>query len=173
SLVMAALACLFLTACGTDTGVTLKVKAKLAADSTVNASQIDVQTHDGVVTLTGNVSSPAEKDQAIALARSTSGVRDVVDRIAAERSNGTGDAPDMDRTVGEVIDDASVTRHVKGRLLEDETVRGLSIDVDTREGIVYLTGTVRSEAERDRAVALTRETKGVRDVKANLKIQTT
>src|SRR5262245_61990529 len=136
SLVMAALACLFLTACGTDTGVTLKVKAKLAADSTVNASQIDVQTHDGVVTLTGNVSSPAEKDQAIALARSTSGVRDVVDRIAAERSNGTGDAPDMDRTVGEVIDDASVTRHVKGRLLEDETVRGLSIDVDTREGIV-------------------------------------
>jgi hyperosmotically inducible periplasmic protein len=156
-----------------DAGLEAKVKNKLATDETVKAASIEVKAHDGVVTLTGNVDSPGEKDQAIALARSTEGVRDVVDRIATRESDGRGNAPDTDRTAGEVIDDASVTRHVKAAFLDDPDVKGLKIDVDTREGVVYLTGTVRSEAERDRAVQLARQARGVRDVQANLKIQST
>jgi len=166
--------CLAAAGCArTDAGLAAKVKTKLAADETVKASSIDVEAHQGVVTLTGNVNSPAEKDQAIALARNTEGVRDVVDRIATRTGDGRGDAPDTDRTAGEVIDDATVTRHVKAALLDDPQVKGLQIDVDTREGVVYLTGTVRSEAERDRAVQLARQAQGVRDVQSNLKIQST
>jgi hyperosmotically inducible protein len=125
------------------------------------------------VTLTGNVDSPAEKDQAVSLARSTEGVRDVVDNIATRTSDHRGDAPDIDRTQGEMVDDAAVTRHVKAALLDDPVVRGLKIDVDTREGVVFLTGTVRSQAEMDRAVELARKAQGVRDVQPNLKIQST
>jgi hypothetical protein len=69
-------------ACGeTDAGVTTMVKAKLAADDTVKAYQIDVDTRDKVVTLSGNVESEAAKTQAARLAGETEGVARVVDNI--------------------------------------------------------------------------------------------
>jgi osmotically-inducible protein OsmY len=47
-------------------------------------------------------------------------------------------------------------------------VKGLKIDVDTREGVVFLTGSVTSAKESDRAVEIARATDHVRDVKPNL-----
>ena len=84
AVVMAALGC-----AQTDAGLTTKVKAKLAADDTVKAYQIDVDTKEKIVTLTGTVDSQAAKDQAIALARSTTGVVDVVDNITVSGPGGT------------------------------------------------------------------------------------
>jgi hyperosmotically inducible protein len=60
-----------------DAGLTAKVKTKLAADSTVKASQINVDTRDKIVTLSGNVESEAAKAQAVALPRGTERVVDV------------------------------------------------------------------------------------------------
>lgn len=153
-----------------DSIVTARIKASMALDSTVKASKIEVETRDKVVTLTGNVDTQEEKDRAIELARGTTGVQDVVDRIEVRTSATTGEAPEPHRTIGEHIDDAMITASVKGSLLADPQVKGLDIDVDTREGIVYLTGQVRSEQERDRAVELARKTKNVKDVKPNLQI---
>lgn len=69
-------------ACGqTDAGITTAVKAKLAADDTVKAYQVNVDTRDHVVTLSGEVDSPAAETVAIQIARDTQGVRDVVDNI--------------------------------------------------------------------------------------------
>jgi hyperosmotically inducible periplasmic protein len=56
---------------------------------------------------------------------------------------------------------------VKARLLEDPLVKGLRIDVDTREGVVFLTGSIPNEAERKQAVEVTRTTEGVKNVEAN------
>lgn len=165
------LAAVFVACAATDSGLTLAVKSKLAADPAVKASRIEVTTQDKVVTLTGNVESQAEKDQAIRLARETSGVVDVLDRISVRTSEVTGDAPDTDRSLGRVIDDAGITASVKKGLLDDPGVRGLRIDVDTREGIVYLTGVVGSTSERDRAVEIARSTKHVRDVQADLRVE--
>lgn len=168
--VMAAVS--LLVSCGqTDVGVTTKVKAKFAADDLVKASEIEVTASDGVVTLTGNVDSEAAKNQALELARNTEGVVRVVDRIAARTSPGTGDAPATGRNLGDRLEDAEITLRVKTKLLDDPLVKGLKIDVDTREGVVYLTGTVHNDAERDQAVALARATEGVRDVQANLDIK--
>ena len=80
----------------------------------------------------------------------------------------SGNAPEPDRTLGEHIDDATITAAVKSRLLEDPQVKGLKIDVDTREGVVFLTGSVRSQQESDRAVQVARGTEHVKDVKPNL-----
>ena len=91
--------------------------------------------------------------------------------LSARQASGGGDAPDPSRTVGEVVTDAGITMSVKGKLLDDPQVKGLKIDVDTREGVVYLTGTVRSETEKSRAVELAKQTKGVRDVQPNLDIK--
>jgi len=163
-------ACLMLAGCA-EQGVEAKVKSKLAADSEVKASDITVTAKDHVVTLRGNIDSATAKDRALQLARETSGVTSVVDEIAVRTSENTGDAPDSGRSIGEKVDDAGITMAVKSKLLDDPDVKGSKIDVDTREGIVYLTGTVRSETEKTKAVQLAKDTKGVRDVQPNLDIK--
>jgi len=164
---------LVMSCASTDMGITAKVKAKLAADDVVKASQIEVQTASGVVTLTGNVDSEGAKTRALELARDTEGAVNVVDMIAARGASGNGNAPDPDRTVGEAVDDAGITISVKGRLLDDPLVKGLKIDVDTRDGVVFLTGAVGSDEERQKAIQLARDAKGVRDVQANLTLHKT
>jgi len=64
-----------------DGALTSKIKAKMALDDMVNARQIDVDTQGSVVTLTGKVGSEAERQRAVALARETQGVTQVVDRL--------------------------------------------------------------------------------------------
>jgi hyperosmotically inducible protein len=95
----------------------------------------------------------------------------------APAAGGEGDAamggnapnPDPNRPVGEVMDDAAITAAVKAKLLADPTVGGLKIDVDTREGIVYLTGdNLKSQAEIDQAIKLAKETSGVKSVENKL-----
>lgn len=64
-----------------DSGITSSVKSKLVADDLVKARPINVDTKDKVVTLTGQVQSPAEESRALQIARDTKGVRDVVDQL--------------------------------------------------------------------------------------------
>lgn len=171
-LALAALAaCALLAGCASDAVVEAKVKSKLAADADVKASEITVTAKEHVVTLKGNVDTEAAKQTALRLARETNGVTNVVDEIAVRTSETTGDAPDNGRSLGDKIDDAGITMAVKSKLLDDPDVKGLKIDVDTREGVVYLTGTVRSEMEKTKAVQLAREAKGVLDVQPNLDIK--
>ena len=65
--------------------LTSKIKAKMALDDRVAAATIDVDTSGSVVTLSGRVSSAAERDRALALARETDGVTSVVDRLTVSR----------------------------------------------------------------------------------------
>ena len=72
----------FTAACAqTDSGITTNIKSKLAADDSVKARKINVDTKDHVVTLTGTVQSPMEESRALEIARTTDGVRSVVDNI--------------------------------------------------------------------------------------------
>lgn len=64
-----------------DAAITAKVKTAFAADETVKAHNINVDTMRGVVTLHGTVSSMTEKNKAISIARNTSGVVDVKDDL--------------------------------------------------------------------------------------------
>lgn len=84
-----------------------------------------------------------------------------------------GDAPnpEPDRSASTTVDDASITAKVKTKLLADSTVGGLKIDVDTRSGVVYLTGgNMKSQAEIDQAVQLAKDTAGVRNVVSKLSV---
>jgi hyperosmotically inducible protein len=74
------------------------------------------------------------------------------------------------KTVGETIDDATITAKVKTALLNDPQVGGLKIDVDTTMGIVTMSGIVKSPAEAERAVQLARQQGGVKDVKSTLQV---
>jgi hyperosmotically inducible protein len=74
------------------------------------------------------------------------------------------------KTIGETIDDATITARVKTALLNDPQVGGMKIDVDTTQGVVTMSGIVKSQAEADRAVQLARQASGVKDVKSTLQV---
>ena len=69
------------------------------------------------------------------------------------------------------IDEAALTAKIKSKMALDDTVKALSIDVDTKGSVVTLAGSVHSEAERTRAVALARETAGVTAVNDRLVVK--
>src|SRR5688572_26743606 len=88
---------LVMAACSqSDPGVTTAVKTKLAADDTVKAYKIDVDTKEGVVTLTGTVDTAEAKTRAVEVARSTKGVVSVTDQLSvgapAVATSGVSDA---------------------------------------------------------------------------------
>ncbi|MEW5772216.1 MAG: BON domain-containing protein [Thermodesulfobacteriota bacterium] len=69
-----------------------------------------------------------------------------------------------ERSVGTIVRDETISATLQARFLEDKTVSYLNISPLSYEGHVYLVGEYASNAERDRAVALARETDGVREV---------
>jgi hyperosmotically inducible periplasmic protein len=74
------------------------------------------------------------------------------------------------RTVTQNTDDATITTRVRTALLNDRTVNGSTIDVSTVNRVVTLSGRVRTAQERERAVAIARDTGGVADVRSQLQI---
>jgi osmotically-inducible protein OsmY len=74
------------------------------------------------------------------------------------------------KTIGETIDDTTITTRVKTSMLNDPAVGGLGIDVDTYKGVVTLSGRVKSPSERDQALSLARRVDGVTEVKDALQV---
>ena len=72
----------FTIACSqSDAGITTAVKSKMAADDTVKAYKVDVDTQNKVVTLSGDVDTEAQRAHAVMIARNTDGVTDVIDQL--------------------------------------------------------------------------------------------
>lgn len=142
-----------------DASITTKIKAKLAADPEVNPFEIDVDTQDGVVRLSGFVEEPGDRQEAEKLARDTSGVRSVVNDIKIG-----------DKSVGESVDDAVIVTKVKSKLTADPSLNPFNIDVDAQLGVVTLSGRVNSIEEKAAAERLARETDGVKRVDNRLQV---
>lgn len=76
-----------------DAGITTKVKAKLEAERTLTSNSIHVDTANRVVTLSGTAASDSEKQKAVQLAKTTEGVKDVVDNLAVNPAAAAPQAP--------------------------------------------------------------------------------
>lgn len=74
-------------------------------------------------------------------------------------------------TVGEFVDDATITTRVKTRFAQDEQVSAMRIGVETLNGTVQLTGFATSQAEKDRAAAIARAVPDVRSVQNNIVVR--
>ena len=212
------------------------MKTKLLADKAVGGLKIDVDTTDGVVTLSGTVHSGPERAEALRLARTTKGVKSVKNKLVLDTAATTGRTDKDDKLKIEIKDDtketgakikdatkkgaektgdaakkvgratkkgaektadavkdtsiqvkddttpklekagdktadAAITSAVKTKFLADTQVGGLKIDVDTKGGVVTLTGTVKSAAEKAEAIRLAKTTKGVKSVVDKLTVQ--
>jgi len=71
-------------------------------------------------------------------------------------------------TVGQYVDDATITTRVKTKFAEDSTVSAMAISVETLKGVVQLSGFAKSTAERSKADELARGTPGVVSVRNDI-----
>jgi osmotically-inducible protein OsmY len=74
-------------------------------------------------------------------------------------------------TAGELIEDGQLTAKIKSKMTLDDLVQARTINVDTKDGVVTVKGRVRSDAERQRAIQLARETAGVKAVVDRLVVE--
>jgi len=74
------------------------------------------------------------------------------------------------RPIAHTMDDAAITAHVKTVLLNDPQLDATKIDVSTANGVVTMSGTVKSQAAEQRAVQLARQVQGVRSVNSSLNV---
>jgi len=79
--------------------------------------------------------------------------------------------PRTSNDASEIVSDAWITSKVKADLLAADDVAGTAIDVDTKDGAVTLNGSVKSQAEADKAIARAKAIKGVTQVNSNLKVE--
>lgn len=149
-----------------DVWLTAKVQSKYFLDDLVKLRNIDVETQNGVVTLSGAVASDAERRQAVALARTTEGVRNVTDRLKVDASAVvSSDAPATAVPLAPVPDlkrpDPWITMKVQAQFFLDPQVKGHEINVDTTRGVVLLKGSVATAEQKQQAEQIARDTEGV------------
>lgn len=143
-----------------DKAISAEVKGKLAADPDVKASEIDVDTINGEVRLSGTVATEAQKREAEKIARSTNGVKRVKNDIKIGEP-----------TVGENITDAWIVTKIKAKLMADPDINAFNIDVDAAEGVVTLSGIVKTTKARVEAEEHARDTDGVKKVINQIKVE--
>jgi osmotically-inducible protein OsmY len=144
-----------------DMWITTDAKMRLMADSRTPATDIDVDTRDGVVTLWGAVPSAEAKAAAEEDARKVSGVRRVVNQLQV--------VPSSRKEVVKARDD-ELQKHVQRAIEARNDLEGTKIDVDVKNGVARLTGTVEDEQQRLAAAIAARSTPGVRAVQDDLHV---
>jgi hyperosmotically inducible protein len=167
-----------------DSTITAKVKGSLAADKDTSAIKISVETHDGVVTLTGVVPTDKEKARAGEVAKNTEGVRRVVNALVVDpKSIGAsnigekvGEATERAReklgeaaeSAGESLSDAAILAKIKSQYLA-KGIKGTHVEV--KDGAVTITGEVDNAQQKAMAEEIARKTKGVHSVKNRLTVK--
>jgi osmotically-inducible protein OsmY len=150
-----------------------RIAYRIETDETLRKYDVDVDVDGGVATLTGEVATEAQRDEAVRIAEAVDGVTRIADEIEVDAD---ADQTIADRTrrglskTGEAIDDAWITTKVNWFFMGEDALEGSDINVDTEGNVVTLEGTVRSAAGRARAVELARQTEGVKDVRDQLTV---
>jgi osmotically-inducible protein OsmY len=142
-----------------------KVKVTLLFHRSVSAGTTEVDVKDGIVTLRGDAASLAQKELATEYAKDVEGVKDVNNEMTVTKP------AEKTRTVGEKIDDASITAQVKMTLLYHRSTSALNTKVTTEKGVVTLGGKASNAAEVELATKLANDVNGVKGVKNRMTIE--
>jgi len=149
-----------------DRWLKAKVKTSLWFHRSVS-SETAVDVNEGVVTLRGTASSQAQKDLTTEYAEDIEGVTGVNNEMTIAQAGSAQDA----ETIGEVIDDASITAQVELALAWNGSTSALRTETETRDGVVTLTGEAANQAEKDLVSKLTRDINGVKSVNNNMTVK--
>jgi osmotically-inducible protein OsmY len=146
------------------------VQAAIQSDPALREHNIGATVSgNGKVTLTGVVSTKAEKDRATGLAEGVKGVSTVDNQLAVtgtRQASPTTTAKQAARETGQEISDSWITTKVKSQLL----FTGSGVHVTTSGHVVTLTGTVARQADRAKAVDIAATTDGVISVVDEIRV---
>jgi osmotically-inducible protein OsmY len=148
-----------------DAWITTKVKTTLLFHRNVSATGTTVYTKDGIVTLQGEAGSMAQKELTTEYAKDIDNVKSVNNEMTIAKTPATADA-----TIGDKIDDASITAEVKTALLSHHSTSALKTSVSTTDGVVTLSGIAKNDAEKSLVTKLTSDIIGVTSVINNMTV---
>ncbi len=149
-----------------DVWMSRKVKLALLFHRNVSIANTTVEVKDGVVTLSGEAASKAQKELTGQYAGDIDGVVEVNNLMTVAET-----VEPAERTEGEKIDDASVTALVKSALLTHRSTRAVNTKVATRNGKVMLTGIAENEAEKTLVTKLVGDLQGVTSVRNQMTVK--
>jgi osmotically-inducible protein OsmY len=148
-----------------DTWIGLKVKSALLFHRNVSASGTTVYVKNGIVTLQGEASSLAEKELTTEYAKDVDNVKSVKNEMTIAKTPAI-----PSETMGDKIDDASITAQVKSSLLSHHSTSALHTTVSTTDGVVTLSGIAKNDAEKSLVTKLVTDINGVTSVINNMTI---
>lgn len=148
-----------------DAWITTKVKTALLFHRHVSATGTTVYTKDGVVTLQGEASSLAQKELTTEYAKDIDNVKEVKNEMTIATTPAT-----PKETMGDKIDDASITAQVKSSLLSHHSTSALHTGVTTTDGVVTLSGVAKNDAEKSLVTKLVTDINGVTSVINNMTV---
>lgn len=139
-----------------DKSISLAVKTELVHDKRVMSHLVDVETKDGIVTLSGSVDNLLANDRAVELARTVKGVRSVVDQLTVKP---------VART------DEEIYKDVMEALLENPATDAYEIKAAVTDGVVTLTGAVDSWQEKQLCAQVVKGVKGIKDIENEVEVE--
>jgi len=149
-----------------DLWLKAKVKTMLLFHRNVSVTKTEVDIKDGIVTLQGNADSEAQKDLTTEYVKDVEGVKGVRNEMTVLKTS-----EKARETLGEMIDDASITAQVKLTLLLHRSTSALNTKVKTDHGVVTLGGKAKNAAEKDLVTKLVTDIKGVKSVKNGMTVE--
>ncbi|HSG66247.1 MAG TPA: BON domain-containing protein [Gammaproteobacteria bacterium] len=138
-----------------------KVEMAFTLNEHLNPFSIDTDVDNGIVSLTGTVESDIDRDLAEEIAVGVEGVTKVDNALTVEKSVESDSRPHSPNW----FTDATTTANVKTRLIANENIDALAIDVDTENAIVTLSGRVRTDEEKDLSAKVAQNTPSVDEVR--------
>jgi hyperosmotically inducible periplasmic protein len=149
-----------------DTWIGVKVKTAFLFHRNVSATGTTVNVTNGIVTLSGQASSLAEKELTTEYAKDVDNVKAVKNDMTIAKTPAI-----PSETTGDKIDDASITAQVKSSLLSHRSTSALHTTVSTTDGVVTLSGIAKNAAEKSLVTKLVTDINGVTSVINNMTIE--
>ncbi|MGL5388138.1 MAG: molecular chaperone OsmY [Enterobacterales bacterium] len=146
-----------------DSAITAKVKSALVDEKAIKSTDISVKTEKGVVMLSGFVATQAQAEQAVEVAGRVEGVKSVSDKLHVK--------DEATQSVKSYAGDTATTSELKAKLLADDIVPSRNVKVETTDGVVQLSGEVKTQAQSDRAESIAKAIDGVKSVKNDLAVK--
>jgi len=148
-----------------DGWLSMQVKSSLLYNRNVSGVKTQVFVTDGIVTLKGEAENQAQKDLAGEYAKDIKGVKGVTNEMTIAKI-----PSEPKQTLGEKIDDASITAQVKMALLSHHSTSAFKTGVATNDGVVTLSGKTSSAAGKDMVGKVTNDVNGVVNVVNNMTV---
>ena len=153
-----------------DAWIAVKIRTLLLFHANVSATSTKVDVANGVVLLTGTVDNSAQKDLTEAYAKDVEGVTSVTNDLVV-KDHMDKDHP-TDSTMGDKVDDASITSQVKFALISHRSTSAIKTKVTTKDGVVMVSGDASNDAEKDLVSKLAGSIRGVKSVDNQMVVKT-